>query len=80
MMEPGWFRYPLDGPTIIGGDEYVTVDELVQTVIDASGKEIAIEHVEGPIGVPAPAGDAQPASRHSLFTIHHSLFTIHLEE
>jgi nucleoside-diphosphate-sugar epimerase len=43
----------LEGPTIIGGDEYVTVDELVQTVIEASGKEIAIEHVEGPVGVEA---------------------------
>jgi nucleoside-diphosphate-sugar epimerase len=43
----------LEGPTIVGGDEYVTVDELVQTVIDASGKEIHIEHVEGPVGVQA---------------------------
>ncbi len=43
----------LEGPTIIGGDEYVTVDELVQTVIDISGKEIHIQHVEGPVGVQA---------------------------
>ncbi|RLC90880.1 MAG: NAD-dependent dehydratase [Chloroflexi bacterium] len=43
----------LEGPTIIGGDEYVTVDELVQTVIAASGKEIHVEHVEGPVGVQA---------------------------
>jgi nucleoside-diphosphate-sugar epimerase len=43
----------LEGATIIGGDEYVTVDELVETVIDVSGKEIAIEHVEGPVGVQA---------------------------
>jgi nucleoside-diphosphate-sugar epimerase len=43
----------LRGPTNIGGDEYVTVDELVQTVIDASGKEIHVEHVEGPVGVQA---------------------------
>jgi nucleoside-diphosphate-sugar epimerase len=43
----------LEGATIIGGDEYVTVDELVHTVIDASGKEIGIEHVEGPVGVHA---------------------------
>jgi len=43
----------LEGPTIIGGDEYVTVDELVQTVIEASGKEIHVEHVEGPVGVQA---------------------------
>ena len=37
----------------IGTEEYVTVDELVQTVIDASGKQIQIEHVEGPVGVHA---------------------------
>ena len=30
----------LEGPTIIGSDEYVTVDELVRTVIEVSGKEI----------------------------------------
>jgi nucleoside-diphosphate-sugar epimerase len=54
MMEPGWFRYPLEGPTIIGGDEDVTVDELVKTVIDASGREIQIEHVEGPRWRPRP--------------------------
>jgi len=31
----------------------VTVDELVQTVIDVSGKEIHVQHVEGPVGVQA---------------------------
>jgi nucleoside-diphosphate-sugar epimerase len=43
----------LEGPTIIGGDEYVTVDELVKAVIDVSGKEIHVKHVEGPVGVHA---------------------------
>jgi GDP-D-mannose 3',5'-epimerase len=43
----------LEGPTIIGGDEYVTVDELVQTVIGVSGKEIHEKYVEGPVGVQA---------------------------
>lgn len=43
----------LEGPTNIGGEQYVTVDELVNTVIDVSGKEINIEHVEGPVGVRA---------------------------
>jgi len=43
----------LEGPTIIGSDEYVTVDELVQTVINVSGKEIHVEYVEGPVGVQA---------------------------
>ena len=41
----------LEGAVNIGGEEYVTVDELVQTVIEASGKRIEIEHVEGPVGV-----------------------------
>jgi GDP-D-mannose 3',5'-epimerase len=43
----------LEGPANIGGEEYVTVDELVETVIDASGKEIQVEHVKGPVGVQA---------------------------
>jgi nucleoside-diphosphate-sugar epimerase len=38
---------------IIGGDEYVTVDELVQTVTDAPGKHTCVQHVEGPVGVHA---------------------------
>ena len=37
----------------IGTEEYVTVAELVQTVIDVSGKRIGIEYVEGPVGVHA---------------------------
>ncbi|MGC9467915.1 MAG: NAD-dependent epimerase/dehydratase family protein [Anaerolineae bacterium] len=37
----------------IGTDEYVTVNELVQTVIDVSGKDVSIRHVEGPVGVQA---------------------------
>jgi nucleoside-diphosphate-sugar epimerase len=43
----------LEGSTIIGSDEYVTVDELVETVIKVSGREIEIEHVKGPVGVQA---------------------------
>ena len=43
----------LEGAVNIGGDEYRTVDELVQTVIDVSGKEIRVNHVEGPVGVQA---------------------------
>jgi GDP-D-mannose 3', 5'-epimerase len=38
-------------PANIGTEEYVTVNDLVQTVIEISGKEIAVEHVEGPVGV-----------------------------
>jgi len=41
----------LEGPTNIGSEEYVTVDELVQTAIAVSGKKINIKHVPGPVGV-----------------------------
>ncbi|NQV16450.1 NAD-dependent epimerase/dehydratase family protein, partial [bacterium] len=41
----------LEGPTIIGGDEYVTVDELVDIVIAESGKDIIKKYIEGPVGV-----------------------------
>lgn len=37
----------------IGTDQYVTVNELVQTVIDISGKDLTIRHVDGPVGVAA---------------------------
>jgi nucleoside-diphosphate-sugar epimerase len=43
----------LDVSANIGTEEYVTVNELVQAVIDVSGKEIHVEHVEGPVGVQA---------------------------
>ena len=43
----------LEGPTNIGGEGYVTVDELVNTVIDVSGKKIRVKYVEGPVGVQA---------------------------
>ena len=41
----------LAGAVNLGGNEYVTVAELVQTVIDVSGKDIGIEYVEGPVRV-----------------------------
>ena len=41
----------LQGPVNIGNPEYVTVDELVQTVAAAAGKRIKIRHVDGPVGV-----------------------------
>ncbi len=44
-------RSDLEGPVNIGSPQYVTVDELVATVAKVAGKEIAIEHVEGPVGV-----------------------------
>jgi GDP-D-mannose 3',5'-epimerase len=41
----------LEGAVNLGGDEYVTVAELVQTVIDVSGKEVGVKYVDGPVGV-----------------------------
>jgi nucleoside-diphosphate-sugar epimerase len=41
----------LEGAVNIGCPEYVTVDELVQTVAEVSGKKIHIRHVDGPVGV-----------------------------
>lgn len=43
----------LEGPVNIGSPEYVTVDELVATVIEVSGKRIHVKHVPGPVGVQA---------------------------
>jgi nucleoside-diphosphate-sugar epimerase len=41
----------LEGSANIGCPQYVSVDELVQTVVKASGKTIHIKYVEGPVGV-----------------------------
>ena len=41
----------LEGPTNIGSPEYVSVKELVGTVIQVSGKKINIKYVKGPVGV-----------------------------
>ena len=41
----------LEGPTNIGFPEYTSVKELVNTVIEASGKKLKIKWVEGPVGV-----------------------------
>jgi nucleoside-diphosphate-sugar epimerase len=43
----------LEGPVNIGSSEYVTVDQLVDTVIEVSGKKISERYVEGPVGVQA---------------------------
>ncbi|MCJ7680741.1 MAG: NAD-dependent epimerase/dehydratase family protein, partial [Candidatus Aminicenantes bacterium] len=37
----------------IGRPEYVSVDELAQTIAAAAGKSIHIHHIEGPVGVSA---------------------------
>jgi GDP-D-mannose 3',5'-epimerase len=41
----------LEGPANIGCPQYVSVDELVQTVIKTSGKTINVQHIKGPVGV-----------------------------
>ena len=41
----------LEGAVNIGCPQYVTVDELVSTVAEVSGKKIDINHVDGPVGV-----------------------------
>ena len=41
----------LIGAVNIGCPQYVTVDELVATVAEVSGKQTSIKHVEGPVGV-----------------------------
>jgi len=43
----------LRGPVNIGSPEYVSVDGLVATVIEVSGKRVRVKHVEGPVGVQA---------------------------
>lgn len=41
----------LEGPTNIGSDEFISVEELVKTVIKISGKDLGINYIEGPVGV-----------------------------
>jgi GDP-D-mannose 3',5'-epimerase len=41
----------LEGPVNIGCPQYVTVNELAQTIAEVAGKRINIKHIEGPVGV-----------------------------
>lgn len=41
----------IEGAVNIGCPEYVTVDELVETVREVSGKRFTVKHVQGPVGV-----------------------------
>jgi len=43
----------IDQPTNIGSDEYVTVDQLAQIIINISGKKLMVKHIDGPVGVEA---------------------------
>ena len=40
-----------NGPVNIGSDEMVTINDLVNYIINISGKQISIKHIEGPTGV-----------------------------
>jgi len=39
------------GPMNIGSEEMVTINQLVEIVMDIAGKELSIKHVLGPLGV-----------------------------
>ncbi len=41
----------LEGPVNIGTEEYVTVNELAQTILEVAGRTLPLKHVEGPVGV-----------------------------
>ena len=41
----------LDGPVNVGSSEYVSVNELVAIVCEVAGKQVTINHVDGPVGV-----------------------------
>lgn len=41
----------LDGPVNIGSRQYVSVNQLVETVAEVAGKDIRVRHVDGPVGV-----------------------------
>jgi len=44
-------RSDLAQPANIGSPEYVSVRELVDTVIELSGKQVGVRYVPGPVGV-----------------------------
>ena len=53
-MVDGIFRLAhsdLEGAVNIGCPQYVTVDELVETVCEVAGKRITVKHIAGPVGV-----------------------------
>ena len=44
-------RSDVEGPANIGSPEYVSVRDLVETVIALSGKRLRVRYVDGPVGV-----------------------------
>jgi len=41
----------LEGPVNIGCPQYVSVNELIETVCEVAGKRVRIKNIEGPVGV-----------------------------
>ena len=54
-----------------GSSEYVTVDELVKTAIEVSGKKIHKKYVEGPVGVQArnPSTDLRTSLQQDAYPL-----------
>jgi nucleoside-diphosphate-sugar epimerase len=46
LMRSDW-----TGPVNIGSEEMVTINELARMVMNIAGKDLAIKHIEGPLGV-----------------------------
>ena len=44
-------RSDFEGPVNIGSDQMVTINELARLAMDVAGKELSINHIEGPLGV-----------------------------
>ncbi len=53
----------LEGAVNIGCPQYVTVDQLVETVARVAGKRITIRHVPGPVGVQAATSATSESTR-----------------
>ena len=39
------------GPVNIGSEEMVTINQLAQMVMEIAGKNMTIQHIDGPLGV-----------------------------
>lgn len=44
-------RSDFEGPVNIGSEEMISINELVERVMRIAGKDLRLEHVEGPMGV-----------------------------
>ncbi|MFC1621048.1 NAD-dependent epimerase/dehydratase family protein [Candidatus Omnitrophota bacterium] len=46
-----FMRSDFTGPLNIGSEEMVTIDELVEMIMDIAGKRLQVKHIDGPLGV-----------------------------